>query len=146
MVEPAAPTPRELEILKVLWEIGPATVREVYRRLAGAEDDLAYNTVQTLLRIMEEKGLVQHTIEGRAFIYSPIYTREASVRGFLDRVFDGATDQLLLTLLRSERLSARELERLQGMIEEARRRKSEIRNSKSETNPKSEVPKPQTKS
>jgi predicted transcriptional regulator len=123
MAEPAVPTPREMEILKVLWRLGPATVRDVFRRLAREEEDLAYNTVQTMLRIMEEKGLVQHTIEGRAFIYAPLYTREASVRGFLNRVFDGATDQLLLTLLRSERLSARELERLQTMIEEARRKK-----------------------
>lgn len=125
MAEAAAPTPRELEILKVLWEIGPASVRDVYRRLAQAqEEELAYNTVQTLLRIMEEKALVQHQVEGRAFIYSPLYTREASVRGFLNQVFDGATDQLVLTLLRTERLSARELERLQAMIEEARQKKA----------------------
>ena len=125
MAEAAAPTPRELEILKVLWEIGPASVRDVYRRLAQAqEEELAYNTVQTLLRIMEEKNLVQHQVEGRAFIYSPLYTREASVRGFLNQVFDGATDQLVMTLLRTERLSARELERLQAMIEEARQKKA----------------------
>jgi predicted transcriptional regulator len=125
MAEAAAPTPRELEILKVLWEIGPASVRDVYRRLAQAqEEELEYNTVQTLLRIMEEKSLVQHQVEGRAFIYSPLYTREASVRGFLNQVFDGATDQLVMTLLRTERLSARELERLQAMIEEARQKKA----------------------
>jgi BlaI family transcriptional regulator, penicillinase repressor len=106
MAEAAAPTPRELEILKVLWEIGPASVRDVYRRLAQAQ------------------SLVQHQVEGRAFIYSPLYTREASVRGFLNQVFDGATDQLVMTLLRTERLSARELERLQAMIEEARHKKS----------------------
>jgi len=80
-------TPRELEILKVLWEIGPAGVREVYRRLAEAqEDDLAYNTIQTLLRIMEDKGLVQHRVDGRAFIYTPLYSREQSLSGFVERV------------------------------------------------------------
>ena len=53
------PTPRELEILKVLWEQGPSSVRSVHRQLArGQDEDLAYNTVQTLLRIMEDKGLV----------------------------------------------------------------------------------------
>ncbi|HMP04171.1 MAG TPA: BlaI/MecI/CopY family transcriptional regulator [Gemmatales bacterium] len=119
-----APTPREMEILKVLWDIGPAGVREVYRRLAAQqEEDLAYNTVQTLLRIMEDKGLVSHEQVGRAYIYTPLYTREASVHGFLDRVFDGAADQLVLSLLKSERLSAKELEQLQQHLDAARRRK-----------------------
>ncbi len=120
MSEPLAPTPRELEILKVLWETGPSSVREVFRRLAR-DEELAYNTVQTLLRIMEEKRLVRHHVEGRAFVYTPLYSREESVRGFLDRVFDGAAEQLVMTLLRSERLSRQELERLQEMIEAARK-------------------------
>lgn len=124
MPEQLQPTPREMEILKVLWDIGPAGVRDVYRRLAGQqEEDLAYNTVQTLLRIMEEKGLVTHTEKGRAFIYRPVFTREKSVAGFVDRVFDGAAEELVLTLLKTEKLSAKELERLQGMIESARRQR-----------------------
>jgi predicted transcriptional regulator len=116
-----APTPRELEILKVLWEEGPSSVRAVYRRLAR-DEDLAYNTVQTLLRIMEEKGLVSHHCEGRSFVYTPRYSRDDSAAGFLDRVFDGAADQLIQSLLRSERISAAELERMRTMIESARRR------------------------
>lgn len=120
---PHAPTPRELEILKVLWETGPTGVREVYRRLLAQTQDgeLAYNTVQTLLRIMEDKGLVRHHLEGRAFIYTPLYTREQSVQGFVDRVFDGAAEQLVMTLLQSERLSSGELERLQALIAAARK-------------------------
>jgi predicted transcriptional regulator len=112
-----------MEILKVLWETGPVGVREVYRRLlAQTQDgDLAYNTVQTLLRIMEEKGLVTHHLEGRAFIYTPLYTREKSVQGFVDRVFDGAAEQLVMALLQSERLSPKELERLQSLIADARK-------------------------
>jgi BlaI family penicillinase repressor len=118
------PTPREMEILKVLWETGPAGVRDVYRRLADQQDeDLAYNTVQTLLRIMEDKGLVAHAVEGRAFIYRPLFTRENSLMRFVDRVFDGAADQLVLALLKTEKLSAKELERLQGQIEAARKSK-----------------------
>jgi predicted transcriptional regulator len=125
VTELPAPTPRELEILKVLWDLGPVSVRDVYRRLAGAQDeDLAYNTVQTLLRIMETKGLVKHHLEGRAFIYTPTYSREESVRGFLDRVFDGAADQLVLTLLRSEQVTPHELERMQQLIQEARKNRS----------------------
>ena len=124
MSEPATPTLREMEILKVLWEEGPSSVRDVYRRLAEGED-LAYNTVQTLLRIMEEKGLVEHRTDGRAFIYTPLYSREQSVRGFLDRVFDGAAEQLVMTLLKAERLSVDELERLQALIQSARKKKQQ---------------------
>jgi BlaI family transcriptional regulator, penicillinase repressor len=64
------PTPRESQILKVLWEQGPLSVRAVFRHLE-LEKDLAYNTVQTLLRIMEDKGLVAHHAEGRTFVYTP---------------------------------------------------------------------------
>jgi predicted transcriptional regulator len=116
------PTPRELEILKVLWEEGPSSVRAVHRRLAR-DEDLAYNTVQTLLRIMEEKGLVRHKVDGRTFVYTPRFSRDESAARFLERVFDGAVDELVMSLLRSERVDARELARLQEMIAEARRKK-----------------------
>src|SRR5262245_17646448 len=112
-----------MEILKVLWEHGPCSVRDVYRFMAE-DEDLAYNTVQTMLRIMEDKALVRHHVDGRAFVYKAVYTREASVRGFLDRVFDGAADELVLTLLRTERISHDELDKLQSMIQEARKRKA----------------------
>ena len=75
------PTGRELEILKVLWEDGPSSVSRVFHRLAAAqEQDLAYNTVQTLLRLMEDKGLVSHGVQGRTFIYTANYSREDSCR------------------------------------------------------------------
>ena len=116
------PTGRELEILKVLWDQGTSSVRTVFHVLAAAqEEDLAYNTVQTLLRLMEEKGLVEHHVEGRTFIYTASYSREDSVRGFLERVFDGAADELVQSLLRAEKISPAELERLHAMIAEARR-------------------------
>ena len=119
-----SPTPREMEILKVLWEHGPSSVRTVYRHLArGADKDLAYNTVQTLLRLMEEKkGLVKHHVDGRTFVYSPCFSRDESAARFLDRVFDGAADQLVMSLLRREKIDPDELERLQTMISDARRR------------------------
>jgi BlaI family penicillinase repressor len=124
MAEMSSPTGRELQILKVLWEHGPCSVRQVYERLAP-EKDLHYNTVQTLLRIMEEKkGLVTHQAEGRTFVYSPRYSRDDSAVRFLDRVFDGAADQLVQSLLRSERIPPEELERMYRMIAEARRRQS----------------------
>src|SRR5258706_250360 len=107
-----------MDNLKMLLGTGPASVRDVYRRRAK-DEDLAYNAVQTLMRIMEDKGLLKHHVEGRAFIYTPIHTREESVHGFLDQVFDGAADQLVMALLRSEKLSGKELDKLQAMIETA---------------------------
>ena len=116
------PTPRELEILKVLWEQGPCSVRDVHRRLLAQEPDLAYNTVQTFLRLMEDKALVRHRLDGRTFIYTARFTRDDSTARFLDRVFDGAAAQLVQSLLRSERVSAEELDRMQALIVAARRK------------------------
>jgi predicted transcriptional regulator len=116
------PTGRELEILKVLWDQGPASVRSVHRELARHED-LAYNTIQTLLRIMEDKGLVKHHVDGRTFIYTPCFSRDDSAARFLDRVFDGAAAQLVLSLLRTERIPPDELDRMQAMIASARRKR-----------------------
>ena len=114
------PTARELEILKILWEEGPSSVRAVHRRLSKKNPDLAYNTIQTFLRIMEEKQLVRHAVDGRTFIYSPCYTREENTIRFLDRVFDGAASQLVSSLLRSERVSRAELNKMHAMIAAAR--------------------------
>lgn len=114
------PTARELEILKVLWEEGPSSVRAVHRRLAERNPELAYNTVQTFLRIMEEKNLVSHEVEGRTFIYTPRFSREENTARFLDRVFDGAASQLVLSLLRAERISRAELDKMHAMIAAAR--------------------------
>jgi predicted transcriptional regulator len=115
-----APSERELEILKVLWEIGPATVREVHARLCP-ENELAFNTVQTILRIMDEKGLVKHHAEGRAFVYRATHTRERVTTRFVDRVFDGALDQLVISLVRARRTSPEELRRLEKLLSRARR-------------------------
>lgn len=117
------PTAREMELLKVLWEHGPRSVTEVHRLLRtsdGKEPHL--NTVQTLLRLMETKGLVGHRTEGRTFIYEPLFSREESAARFLDRVFDGAASQLVLSLLKAERISADELEQMKQVIAAARKR------------------------
>jgi len=120
--ETPTPTRRELAILKVLWDLGPSSVRAVHGRLTQGEPDLAYNTVQTILRIMEEKGLVGHSLDGRSFIYEARYSRDESTLRFVDRVFDGAASELVQSLLRSERISPEELERMHALIGEARRR------------------------
>ena len=118
----AAPSERELEILKVLWELGQCSVRDVHERLAP-NGELHFNTVQTLLRIMEDKGLVTHRAEGRTFIYSPCHSREQVTRRFLHKVFDGALDQMVLSLLQAEDSSAAELKELERLIAKARKEK-----------------------
>lgn len=123
MDEMPTPTPREMEILKVLWEHGPSSVRDIFRRLS-VDKDLAHNTVQTLVRIMEDKALVSHHVEGRTFVYTPCYSRDDSAARFLDRVFDGAAGDLVQCLLRNEKIAPAELERLQAMILDARRKRT----------------------
>jgi predicted transcriptional regulator len=123
MADPPTPTPRELEILGILWNQGDATVREV-ADVMRAEEDIAQNTVQTFLRVMEDKGLVEHTTRGRAFVYRPKYGRERSVRGFLDSVFDGAADQLVMSLLQAKKLSPQEFAAIERLLREAKKRKS----------------------
>lgn len=119
-----APSQRELDILKVLWELGSASVRQVLDRMCP-KGELAFNTVQTVLRIMEDKGLVEHHSEGRTFIYTPKYSRERVTSRFLHKVFDGSLDQLVLSLLKAEDISPEELKELELLIARQRRQKQE---------------------
>lgn len=119
-------TDRELEILKILWVRGQASVRDVQEDLIRTAGPVAYSTVQTLLNIMEEKkGLVRHTVEGRTFIYVPKKPAERTIREltrrFVDRVFDGALDRVMVALLDAQSPNAAELERLKGMLDQARK-------------------------
>src|SRR5947208_2018039 len=120
------PSPRELEVLKVLWELGSGSVREVHEQMCPS-GELAFTTVQTLLRIMEEKGLVGHRSEGRTFIYTPRHSRERVASRFLNKVFDGALDQFVLTILRDKDAAPGELEELERLIARARREKQDRR-------------------
>ena len=119
-------TDRELEIMKILWARNKASVREVQEDLNRDAGPVAYSTVQTLLNIMEDKkGLVRHVVEGRTFIYFPKKSSERTIREltrrFVDRVFDGALDRVMVALLDSKPPSAEDLDRLRAMIDEAQR-------------------------
>ena len=119
MSQPPEPTERELQILKVLWERGEATVREVHEAL---RDDvpIVQNTVQAFLRLMEDKGLVAHRTAGRSFVYRPLLRRERTSKdllsGLLDGVFDGALDQLVASALALKKPSADELAKLRELL------------------------------
>jgi predicted transcriptional regulator len=119
----APPTERELEILKILWERGRASVREVYEEMRRGAP-IVQNTVQAFLRTMEEKGLVRHEVEGRTFVYEPVPRKDETERrlvsGVLQRVFDGAIDQLVQRALSVRRPTAAELEKLEALIREHR--------------------------
>jgi BlaI family transcriptional regulator, penicillinase repressor len=130
MAELPTPTGREMEILKILWDRGSSSVRGVLDDLCESSDEeIAFNTVQTLLRIMETKQLVEHRVEGRTFIYSPRYSREESASRFLDRVFDGAASELVLSLIKAERVDVDELDRLQKMIANAKKARTKGANA-----------------
>jgi BlaI family transcriptional regulator, penicillinase repressor len=122
------PTDRELEALKVLWRDGEATVRDIYDRMSQLGAKLAYTTVLSLLQVMEQKGLVTHRQEGKAYLYAAAVHRDCTFRtlagGFLEKVFDGAMDEYLVHALQSRQPSSDELDRLEKMIGEARQRQS----------------------
>ena len=131
------PTDRELEALKVLWRDGEATVRDIYDRMNQSGANLAYTTVLSLLQVMEQKGLVTHRQESKAYLYSAAVGRDCTFRnlagGFLEKVFDGAMDEYLVHALQSRRPSSDELDRLEKMIGEAREKQAKRQPRKGKT-------------
>jgi BlaI family transcriptional regulator, penicillinase repressor len=128
-----APTERELQALKVLWQTGGATVREICDAINAQGESLAYTTVLSLLQVMEQKGLVGHRTSGKVYSYFARVSREATVRklarGFLDRVFDGAVDEYLVHALESKRPSPEEIRRLEELIAQAKQKQPSRRKS-----------------
>ena len=124
------PTSRELEALKVLWEQGQATVRDIYVGMRSEEQDLAYTTVLSLVQTMEKKGLVSRKSEGRGktHVYSAKIRSQPTLRKlagqFVDRVFDGMVSQYVVSALESKQPSDRELDELERMITEAKRKRT----------------------
>ena len=107
--------------MKVVWDLEAATVRAVYERLR-ARRDIAYTTVLTMMKILEQKGYVKKTRSERAFVYRPARPRQqvlgGMVREFIDRVFDGASRPMLLHLVKETKLSDKERRALLRAIEE----------------------------
>lgn len=120
MTSDSNPTDREVDILKVLWEIGEASVRDVHARLVELSG-LHFNTIQTQLRIMDAKGLVESRRDGRTLYYRPLCTRQQVSSNFLHKVYDGAINQLVLNMLSSKKVSTKELDELEAIIAKARK-------------------------
>lgn len=116
-------TEAEQRLMEVLWERTSATVAEVAEALPK-KLDLAYNTVLTTMRILEDKGYVRHAKEkdGRAFVYSPIVTRDeaskSALRTLLSRFFGNSPEALVLNILEDEKLSDEERQRIRRLLKE----------------------------
>ena len=115
-------TEAELRLMKILWLRGESAVTDLVAAMPEGET-LAYNSVLTTVRILEQKGYVHHRQEGRAFVYRPsVHEHEASrseVRHVLNRFFGNSRERLLLSLLGDDEISPQELERLKDAIRQA---------------------------
>ncbi|MBV8206475.1 MAG: BlaI/MecI/CopY family transcriptional regulator [Acidobacteria bacterium] len=114
---PSLPTPGELSILNTLWMLGEGTVDDIVNHQKSRPN---YKTTQTLLRIMEQKGFVQHRLCGRAFVFQPCITRQRvakrSLRRLLQEAFGGSPVQLLVNLLEARPATEDELSELESLI------------------------------
>ena len=115
-------TDGELRLMDVVWGKGEATVNEIVDGLP-APSRPAYNSVLTTMRILEQKGYVQHTKDGRAHVYAPLVTRQQArskaVRHIVRSFFNDSPELLMLSILENENLSQEEAERLKKMIKES---------------------------
>jgi predicted transcriptional regulator len=122
------PTRAETRILHVLWELSQGTVEEVINH-PSLSPRPNYKTTQTILRIMEEKGLVRHVNRGRVFVFEPCVTRDQvgrlSVQTLLDQNFGGSPAKLLVNLLEAAPVKEPELEELEALIRNYRKQKGD---------------------
>jgi predicted transcriptional regulator len=120
----AKPTPAEVEILSILWDRGPSTVREVHERL-GPDKSVGYTGVLKLLQNMHAKGLVHRNQDGQAHVYEarePARMKRQLLGDLMQRVFAGSASQLVLHLLEDGKATPQEIEEIRRMLAEHRRR------------------------
>ncbi|MEO5568938.1 MAG: BlaI/MecI/CopY family transcriptional regulator [Gemmatimonadaceae bacterium] len=110
-------TERELDIMAVLWENGPSTVADVHERLS---DEIAYKTVLTMLRVLEQKGHIAHTEEGRAHRFRALVGRDeaggSAIDRVLDKMFGGSQEMLITHLVRDRKFGTDEIKRLRKLL------------------------------
>ena len=116
-------TPQELEIMKLVWQRETATVRDIYEALLERRK-IAYTTVMTMMKILETKGYLKKRRQDRAFIYRPAHPKNQVIGGmlreFIDRVFNGSAEPLLVHLVKSRQIRQKELQEITRMIEETK--------------------------
>ena len=112
---------QQLEIMKVVWELGDATVRDVYEALRSRRS-VAYTTVMTMMKMMEARGQLKKRTVGRAYVYRAAEPQGRALRrivgDFLDRVFNGSAEPLLAHLVEERRISQKDLDEMSRMIRE----------------------------
>ena len=112
-------TEAELRIMEALWQNGPGTVQQVLDWMP-AKPALAYNSVLTTIRILEKKGYLEHSQDGRAFIYRPLVGRkqatQSEIRHLINRFFGNSHEELVLNILEERGLDASEIEHLRQML------------------------------
>jgi predicted transcriptional regulator len=117
-------TDQELEIMKVVWELNQATVRDVYEKLLERRR-IAYTTVMTMMKILEDKGYLAKSQEDRAYLYRPTKPQQQVLRGmvreFVDRVFNGSAEPLLMHLVDDGKISKDDLAELKRLVKIHRR-------------------------
>ena len=110
---------QQLEIMNVVWDLGEATVRNVYETLRTRRS-VAYTTVMTMMKMMEAKGHLKKRVNGRAYVYTAVEPKRRALRrivsDFLDRVFNGSAEPLLVHLVEERRLSQKDLDEISRMI------------------------------
>ena len=125
MMTTPKPTASELEILHVLWERGPSTVREVHEAL-GAHKPIGYTSVLKLMQIMTTKGSVRRDEQQRAHVYEAVQPAEKTKRQLaadvLQRVFDGSASELMMHALAGRQTSKEEVEELRRLLDEYERK------------------------
>jgi len=116
-------TDAELRLMEVLWTLGTANTNDVLKALPG-DDQLAYTTVLTTLRILEEKGYLGHKKDGKSFVYFPVVDRNSvqrnTLRHVVSRFFQNSPELLVSNLIADEQLTPKHLQRLKKMIAESR--------------------------
>ena len=112
-------TPLELEIMQVLWDKGPANVQTVQKEL---KRELAYTTVQTMLTVLHRKKRVKRVLKDKAYVYRPAVSRHKftgqALREFVDRVFGGSAEGLVVSLLQEKHLTPERLKALHELLNE----------------------------
>ncbi len=115
-------SPAELDVLRAMWDIGPATVRQVLDALTERGKDWAYTTVLTFMTRMEQKGLVRSDKTGMAYVYRATVTRNRvrkdRIKSLVEELYDGAAGPMVLQLLKSQQLNRDDIEALQKLIDE----------------------------
>ena len=124
MSELPKPTQREMSILKILWKLGPATVRQVHEQLIAQQSGkkVGYTTALKMMQVMHEKGLLQRELDGVSHIYAPTISEEENVNQVLDNMIrttcTGSSSRLVMQLLGNQETSQEELDEIRSFLDE----------------------------